>query len=119
MNRWLKQEYPAIAAQAKAEGAEIYWGDQTGVNNKPNAPRGYAPRGATLALNCRAIFRRSKAEFFGRPLRQNQGGIPPIHNCRRGARLIESRDAELEFALSHQRVGRPHRDAVERCDKQD
>lgn len=44
---WLEQEYPQIAAQAKAEGAEIYWGYQTGVNNQPNAPRGYAPRGQT------------------------------------------------------------------------
>ncbi len=26
---WLEQEYPQIAAAAKAEGAEIYWGDQT------------------------------------------------------------------------------------------
>ena len=47
VRHWLKEEYPAIAAQAKAEGAEIYWGDQTGVNNQPNAPRGYAPRGQT------------------------------------------------------------------------
>ena len=30
VKRWLKEEYPAIATQAKAEGAEIYWGDQTG-----------------------------------------------------------------------------------------
>jgi transposase len=44
---WLEQKYPQIAAQAKAEGAEIYWGDQTGVNNQPNAVRGYAPRGET------------------------------------------------------------------------
>src|ERR1022692_4882332 len=38
--RWLDERYPQIAAQAKAEGAEIYWGDQTGINNQPNAPRG-------------------------------------------------------------------------------
>jgi transposase len=44
---WLAQAYPQIAAQAKAAGAEIYWGDQTGVNNQPNTPRGYAPRGQT------------------------------------------------------------------------
>jgi len=44
---WLEREYPQIAASAKREGAEIYWGDQTGVNNQPNAPRGYAPRGQT------------------------------------------------------------------------
>ncbi len=47
VKEWLEQEYPQIAAQAKAEGAEIYWGDQTGVNNQPNAVRGYAPRGET------------------------------------------------------------------------
>lgn len=47
---WLEQEYPQIAASAKAEGAEIYWGDQTGVNNQPNAPRGFAPRGQTPVI---------------------------------------------------------------------
>ena len=47
VRRWLRQEYPAIVKQAKAEGAEIYWGDQTGCNNQPNAVRGYAPRGQT------------------------------------------------------------------------
>ena len=47
VRRWLRQEYPAIVAQARAEGAEIYWGDQTGCNNQPNAVRGYAPQGQT------------------------------------------------------------------------
>ena len=47
VRRWLRQEYPAIVTQAKAEGAEIYWGDQTGCNNQPNAVRGYAPQGRT------------------------------------------------------------------------
>ena len=31
VKRWLKQTYPGIAAQARVEDAEIYWGDQTGV----------------------------------------------------------------------------------------
>lgn len=47
---WMEQQYPAIAAQAKTEGAEIYWGDQTGVNNQPNSPRGYAPAGNTPVI---------------------------------------------------------------------
>jgi len=47
VKEWLEQKYPQIAAQAKAEGAEIYWGDQTGVNNQPDVVRGYAPRGET------------------------------------------------------------------------
>ena len=54
VGRWLGEEYPAIAAAAKAEGAEIYWGDQTGVNNAPNAPRGYAPRGRTPTISQRS-----------------------------------------------------------------
>lgn len=56
---WLKQEYPRIAAQARAEGAEIYWGDQTGVNNQPNTPRGCAPRGQTPVV-------RQMSKRFGR-----------------------------------------------------
>ena len=54
VRRWLKTEYPSIASQAKADGAEIYWGDQTGVNNQPNAPRGYAPRGETPTVSQRS-----------------------------------------------------------------
>ena len=54
VKHWLKEAYPAIAAQAKAEGAEIYWGDQTGVNNQPNAPRGYAPKGQTPTVSQRS-----------------------------------------------------------------
>ena len=51
VRRWLKEEYPALATQAKAEDAEICWGDQTGVNNQPNAPRGYAPCGQTPTVS--------------------------------------------------------------------
>lgn len=47
VQEWLTTSYPAIAASAKAEGAEIFWGDQTGVNNQPNSARSYAPRGQT------------------------------------------------------------------------
>ena len=54
VRRWLRQEYPVLVAQAKAEGAEVYWGDQTGCNNQPNAVRGYAPRGRTPQVRRRA-----------------------------------------------------------------
>ena len=39
--------YPAIKKRAKAENAEIYFGDETGINNQAHNPRGYAPRGKT------------------------------------------------------------------------
>ena len=54
VQKWLKETYPGIAAQAKAEGTENYWGDQTGVNNQPNAPRGYAPKGQTPTVSQRS-----------------------------------------------------------------
>ena len=44
---WLTETYPAIAARAKAEGAEIHWGDETGVRSDDVRGRGYAPRGQT------------------------------------------------------------------------
>lgn len=44
---WLKEQYPAIHAQAKSENAEIFWGDETAVQNVANYVRGYAPKGHT------------------------------------------------------------------------
>jgi transposase len=44
VRRWLAEEYPALAARAKAEGAEIQWGDETGVRPEAAQQRGYAPR---------------------------------------------------------------------------
>lgn len=40
-----EREYPAIAARAKAENAEIYWGDEVGVSNTANYERGFSPKG--------------------------------------------------------------------------
>ena len=39
--------YPEIKKRAKAENAEIYFGDETGINNQAHNPRGYAPKGKT------------------------------------------------------------------------
>ena len=44
---WLEQVYPAIAKRAKAEGAVIYWGDETGISNQDQIGRTYAPKGKT------------------------------------------------------------------------
>jgi transposase len=40
-----EKEYPAIAARAKAENADIYWGDETGVSNTANYERGFSLKG--------------------------------------------------------------------------
>lgn len=44
---WLERDYPAIAARAKRQGAVIYWGDETGVNNQDQTGRGWSPKGQT------------------------------------------------------------------------
>ena len=46
--RWLKQEYPAIARQARRDKAAIYWGDEMGlrsdhVTGTRDAPVGHPP----------------------------------------------------------------------------
>lgn len=51
---WLNEEYPAIYARAKAENAEIFWGDETAVQNVANYVRGYAPKGQTPVVKVQA-----------------------------------------------------------------
>ena len=76
MAKWLEDEYPAIAARAKQEKAEIHWGDETGVNSEAYNAMGYAPKGKTsiIRLNARkssinmisSINRRDRCEGRGR-----------------------------------------------------
>ena len=49
---WLNEQYPTIAARAKAENAEIHWGDESALVNTDVRGRGFAPKGKTpLALH--------------------------------------------------------------------
>ncbi len=45
--RWLEDEYPAIRALAKRLGAQIYWGDESGVRSDHQGGRSWSPRGRT------------------------------------------------------------------------
>ena len=47
VKQWLDEQYPEIAQRAKAEDAEIHWGDETAVVNTDVRGRGYQPRGQT------------------------------------------------------------------------
>jgi len=44
---WLNDQYPQIEQRAKAEGAEIHWGDETALVNTDVRGRSYAPAGKT------------------------------------------------------------------------
>jgi len=48
--KWLNETYPALVAKARAEGAVIYFGDETAVKEDANWVRGYAPKGQTPVL---------------------------------------------------------------------
>jgi transposase len=54
VDRWLETDYPGIVRRAKEEKAEIYWGDETGVQNEANRVRGYGPKGITPVLKVTA-----------------------------------------------------------------
>ncbi len=44
---WLQGEYPAIEQRARAQGAEIHWGDETALVNTDVRGRSFAPTGKT------------------------------------------------------------------------
>ena len=50
VKRWKEQEYPTIVRRAKAENAEIHWGDQMGVRSDHQAGRSYGRRGVTPVI---------------------------------------------------------------------
>lgn len=47
IERWLSEEYPAIAREAKREQAAIYWGDEMGLRSDHSAGTSFAPVGQT------------------------------------------------------------------------
>lgn len=76
---WLRTEYPRIRARARAEGAEISWGDETGVRSDSVRPRGYAPKGQPPLIRIPA--RRSSLSLLAAIT--NQGTVRFM--CYRGA----------------------------------
>jgi len=50
VEKFKKEAYPGIKARAEAESGEIYWGDETGINNREHYQRGYSPKGKPPVL---------------------------------------------------------------------
>lgn len=50
VDRWVRHEYPAIAAQAKREKAVIHWGDEMGLRSDHQTGRSYGRRGQTPVI---------------------------------------------------------------------
>jgi transposase len=47
VERWLAEEYPSIRAEAKREGAQIFFGDESGMRSDYHAGTTWAKRGRT------------------------------------------------------------------------
>ena len=47
IDKWLNEEFSGITERANAENAEIFFGDETNIQNTCNYMRGYAPKGQT------------------------------------------------------------------------
>lgn len=61
---WLTQSYPAIVRRAKAEDAEISWGDETGVEADDYTAKGYAPIGQTPVLRLSGSSKRTRINMI-------------------------------------------------------
>ena len=51
VKKWLEEDYPMIAEQAKVENATILWGDETCIQNHCQVARSYSPKGKTPVLD--------------------------------------------------------------------
>lgn len=109
VEQWLREDYPAIADRAKAEGAEIQWADETGVSNQANYGRSYAPVGETPVIPRPAVrFSQSMISSV-----TNRGGVRfmiydgalnvPIF-LKFLARLIKGRKRKLFLIVDNLRV---------------
>src|SRR3954447_25223120 len=67
---WLERDYPAIARRARAAKAVIYWADETGISNRDQVGRSWAPRGETpvVARTAKRVTRSMIAAVSNRGL---------------------------------------------------
>ena len=54
IDAWLNSEFPGITERAEKENAEIFFGDETNIQNTANYARGYAPKGQTPVIQTEA-----------------------------------------------------------------
>jgi transposase len=107
VKEWLEVTYPVIKKRAHEENAEIFWGDETGVQNKCNYERGYSLKGKTpvakvstdkkLRINMMsAINNQGKLRFMTYEGKMNQQRLVIFLK-----RLIKSADKKVFIILDN------------------
>jgi transposase len=109
VQNWVEEEFPGIAARAKEEGGEIFFGDETGLQNQATYQRGYAPIGKTPVVRTEAkhikinmlsaISNRGKLRFV--LYRDNMNADKLIDFMRR---LVHDSKKKVFFVLDNLRV---------------
>lgn len=85
--RWLLTDYPAIAAKAKRENAEIHWGDETGLQTGANVEKGYSLKGKTPVI--RQTAKRERINMISSITNQGQVRFMFYRDNMNSKRLIE------------------------------
>jgi len=71
VEKWMKEDYPAIKKRALRQKAVIYWGDETNVTNEMHHGRSYAPKGKTPVV--RKVGKKIKINMISAVT--NKGGL--------------------------------------------
>ena len=109
IDAWLNEEFPGISERAKAENAEIFFGDEVGIQNTANYAKGYAPVGKTPIVRVEAkkmkinmlsaISKRGKLRFVLYKDNMNAGKLIDFMR-----RLVRDADKKVFFVLDNLRV---------------
>ena len=109
VQRWLDENHPALARRAKEEGAEVHWGDETGLRNDSQHGCSFAPRGKTPVI--RLLAKRQRINLISSIT--NQGKVrfvtyqEKMHAdilIRFMTRLIKDADQKIFLVLDNLRV---------------
>lgn len=73
VSQWLNEIYPGIAAKARRQNAEIYWADETSVQQDTNWVRGFSPMGQTPKVRLHGSHLHGAAVMVSAV--QNQGKV--------------------------------------------
>lgn len=87
VQKWLNEAYPAIAARAKRERAEIHWGDETGIRSDSQHGRSYSPKGATPVIRLSA--RRASTNMISTVTNQGKVRFMVYSGSMNAKRLIQ------------------------------
>jgi transposase len=97
IQKWLDDEYPAIAERAKDEDCEIHWGDETALINTDVRGRSYAPKGQT-PVTC-APGKREKLSMISTVTNQGKARWMVIDGNFDAGKLIEFLEALIKDAV--------------------